>query len=94
MICPKCDGKIDKFIVSPWGDGDQKTPIAPYVCAWCASIMLFDLDRGALYPIEEVSRIVGFDVEIKLSQNETLWNAIQDCRVQILSTPNRRKVLR
>jgi hypothetical protein len=94
MTCPKCDGQIDHFAAAPWGDGAQKTSIAPQLCAWCGSLLVLDLKARKLITLEEVSKLTGLDAEAQMRKNAKLWSAIEDARRLILSFPNRRPVLR
>ena len=93
MTCPHCDGDLDRMMEAPWGDGDQKQSIAPYICGWCASVMLIDLREHRLITAQE-AREHGIDMIAALGTNLLLWQHIEDTRRQILSLPKRRKVLR
>ncbi len=64
MICPKCDGELDRVIVSKWGDGQQVTPTAPYVCGCCGSFLIIDLRTQELIDPEAFSRATGHPAPI------------------------------
>jgi hypothetical protein len=94
IICPKCDGKIDAFADIKWGDGVQRLPVAPFICTWCASILVFDLKRNLLYTPELIREKTGIDPVAEMKKNPPLWDAIEKQRAIILRVPNRRQVLR
>jgi hypothetical protein len=90
--CPKCDGEIDALVAVPWGEPPQEPlRLAPYLCGWCASLLIVDLDRQQLLSPEEVSRVAGVDVIAAMQSNAALWHAITEGRGRILALPDRRK---
>jgi hypothetical protein len=90
--CPKCGGEIDQTIVSPWGDGDQSAPMAPFICGWCASLFMLDLRTKQLFDPIQLGKALNFDILGQLRQNKPLWDSIQETRAKILVLPNRRPV--
>jgi hypothetical protein len=94
MICPKCDGKIDAVTARLWGDGEQKMPLAPYLCAWCASLMLINLVTRELFTPEAIKDKFNIDMVATMKTNAVLWAAIEEARAEILALPKRRTVLR
>lgn len=93
-ICPKCDGQIDALRAVPWGDGIHRLSLAPYLCAWCASLFLIEPGTGNLFDIDELGRKYDIDAMAAMKANKALWGFIEHHRKLILSTPNRRPVLR
>ena len=94
MICPHCDSELDGMITTKWGDGIQRGNVAPFICSWCASLMLIDKDTGTLITQEEFKTITDLDFTELFRLNKTLWSRIEENRKLILSAPNRRPVLR
>lgn len=94
FTCPKCDGEIDALAMEKWGDGHQKTVLAPYVCSWCGSLLIFNLELHKLYDPEELTCRLDIDVLALMQKNTAMWSAITQARDLILSLPNRRPVLR
>jgi hypothetical protein len=89
MHCPKCDGEIDALAFQEWGHGRHPVdcPVAPFICSWCASLLLIDFARCRLYLVPQE----GLDA---MRQNPVLWSQIIDSQRRILAAPNRRPVLR
>jgi len=44
--CPACGVTIVALVIFPWGDGQQRIPVAPWICASCAALGLIDLATG------------------------------------------------
>jgi hypothetical protein len=93
MTCPKCDGDLDALAVMPWGrvkDSENVPagwPIAPFICSWCASLLLIDCARIELYDVPAAGLAA-------LRQNPVLSKMIDDARRLILAEPGRRPILR
>lgn len=48
LICPACGYEVDHLREMPWGDGNQRLAIAPFICAGCAEAMILDYSRCEL----------------------------------------------
>lgn len=94
MMCPKCDGDLDAYLKVKWGDGVQKQKVAPFVCAWCASLMLIDLETKTLITDADFQITTGMSLRDCFRHNKPLWQAIEENQKLILSAPGRRPVLR
>lgn len=94
MTCPKCDGDFDGAATIRWGDGEQRLPVAPFICSWCASILIWYIKEQVLVRPEMVMEATGIDPIEMMRQNQTLWTAITESRKRILELPDRRPVLR
>ena len=94
QLCPKCDGEIDAQAVSQWGNGAQSTRFAPYICGWCASFFMLDLEERNLCDPVILSKSLGIDVINLLKTNAPLWKAVEDGQAKIRALPNGRPVLR
>lgn len=93
-LCPKCDGHLDAMAAKSWGDGMQKLPFAPFLCSWCGSLFVLDIQRREIMDREECKRLSGVDPISAMEKNPALWDAIAKAREAMLSLPNRRRVIR
>jgi hypothetical protein len=91
--CPKCDGEIDALVSSPWGNPPKEIPrFAPYLCGWCASLLIIDLNLKQFRTLEEIDRLTGVNTLAAIMGNAALWREITNAQKSILKLPNRRKV--
>ena len=40
--CPECGFEADSVLTIPWGDGQQKTQVVPYVCSGCGAFAMIN----------------------------------------------------
>jgi hypothetical protein len=77
VACPACGVALAAHLRVPWGDGHQRLPRAPWICASCAALGLIDLATGVIVltpdalwaPVQE--------------SNPTLWAQITEARACI-----------
>ena len=88
ILCPKCGGEIDAMIVMPWSDPSKAVdvPAEPYVCGWCASLLIVFTNRPTLLDPDE-------ETIAAIRSNQELWQAITTEQAKILAVANRRKLL-
>ena len=46
--CPSCQARIVSTLATPWGDGEQKLPVAPWICSACACLGLIEIETGVI----------------------------------------------
>lgn len=76
-ICPTCGYQVDKFKALPWGDGEQETQIAPFLCAGCGEASIINL---VTMRVESVPAI-GW--ELVKEKNPKLWAEIEKTQRKI-----------
>jgi hypothetical protein len=95
IYCPKCDGEINGLVSTPWGKptkGAEALRFAPYLCGWCASLLIIDFDAKRLCTLEAIDKLTGGDILAVMIENAALWSEITQAQKRILALPNRRKV--
>lgn len=75
--CPACGVTIDRLLLLPWGDGQQRTPAAPWICASCAALGIIELATGHITIAPEAMWQVVQD------RNPRLWQEIETTRALI-----------
>ena len=63
----------------PWGDGVQRLPVAPLICAGCAALLVLDLATNA------VSELPDDAWDIVRKKNPVLWRNIEEARGAVLA---------
>lgn len=48
ITCPECGFVATAVKVVPWGDGEQKSPVAPYICSRCGAFAVMNLVRSTV----------------------------------------------
>ena len=46
--CPECGFIADAVVTVPWGDGQQKSGVAPYLCSACGAFGIWNLVSGTV----------------------------------------------
>jgi hypothetical protein len=77
IICPVCGFGIDRVVFLPWGDGNQKLNVAPFICTGCATAMIINLVSYELMVIPQA----GWEV-IK-EKNPELYALIRKSQEQV-----------
>lgn len=77
QVCPACQAAIDLLTLVPWGDGQQRTPAAPWICATCAALGVIELATGR---ITLASDALWQPVR---ERNPALWQEITQIRARI-----------
>jgi len=82
--CPRCDALIAEVIFKSWGDGQQTTHVAPYLCNTCASFFVANLVTGELVPMPDEA------IELLRTKNSTLWQSLMEEQRRIRQRANYR----
>lgn len=77
VTCPACHVTIDRLALVPWGDGQQRTTVAPWICASCAALGIIELATGRITLTEEA---MWQPVQ---ERNPALWQEITQIRARI-----------
>jgi hypothetical protein len=75
--CPACGVNLARHVALPWGNGQQRQPVAPWICASCGALAVIDLATGVLTPTTD-------DMwEVVRQRNPVLWGEIERLRAAI-----------